>query len=97
MKKLNELIERVGMDRVAHFFGVLMVAFIVAAVFAKVDKGYCPAVYGVEGAIGGLLVAIAKEAVDFCSPNGSGKFDGGDLLAGAIGCAVSFGLAVMLL
>ncbi len=30
MKKLNEFIEKVGMDKVAHFFGIALVASLVA-------------------------------------------------------------------
>ena len=39
MKKLNEFIEKVGMDKVVHFFGIALVALIVSLVFTKANPG----------------------------------------------------------
>ncbi len=95
MKKLYELVEqKLGMDKVAHFLGIALVAVVVSLLFAKVDAGDSPWVYAAEGAFAGVLVAIGKEVFDFC--NGR-VFDVKDILAGVVGAAVSFiGVGVLL-
>ncbi len=97
MRKLNEMIERVGMDRVAHFIGILTVTFLTALVFAKVDPGYAAEVYAAEGAIGGVLVAIAKEAADYFDSTDDDAFDLIDLAAGVLGACLGFVLMWWLL
>ena len=42
MKKLNEFIEKVGMDKVAHFFGIALVALIVSLVFTRPTQASHP-------------------------------------------------------
>lgn len=56
MKKLNEFIEKVGMDKVAHFFGIALVALIVSLVFTKANPGEPAATYAACGFIGGVIV-----------------------------------------
>lgn len=82
------------MDKVAHFFGVAVVAVMISLIFSKLDMGYSSWVYAAEGALAGVLVAIGKEVFDFF--NGR-KFDVKNILAGVIGCVVAFlGVGVLL-
>ena len=95
MKELYKLIEeKIGMDKVAHFFGIAFIAVIVALVFAKANPGLISWCYGAMGAIGGCVGAVAKETFDFL--NGR-KFDGKDIVAGVIGCAVALVLVGIML
>ena len=88
MKKLYELIEgKIGMDKVAHFFGVALVAAIVSLLFYKVDAGDSSWVYAFEGLFAGAVVALGKEVFDFL--NGR-EFSTKDILAGLIGAVVVF-------
>ena len=97
MKKLRELIEKVGMDKVAHFFGIAFVALVVALIFAKTDPGYPSATYAACGFIGGMIVAIAKEGVDFFSGTSFENFSLSDIAAGAVGAFLSFLVALVLI
>lgn len=97
MKKLKEFIDKVGMDKVAHFFGVAFVALIVSLVFAKVNPGYHPAAYAACGFVGGVIVAIAKETLDFFSGNDFENFDLMDIAYSVLGAFVSFLVALALL
>jgi hypothetical protein len=90
---MKELIEKNGMDKVAHFFGIGVISLIVSLIFAKFDTGYPAIIYAVEGLIAGGLVAVAKEAWDFCN---GGEFDTKDIIAGLIGSAIAF-IAILLL
>lgn len=88
MKKIYGFIEqKLGMDKVAHFFGVAVVAVMISLIFNKLDMGFSSWVYAGEGLFAGVLVAIGKEVFDFF--NGR-KFDVKDILAGVIGCVVAF-------
>ena len=98
MKKIYDFIENtVGIDKVAHFFGVAFVAIIVSLVFAKVNPGYHPATYAACGFVGGGIVAIAKEALDFFSGNDFENFDLMDIAYSVLGAFVSFLVALALL
>ncbi len=97
MKKLNEFIEKVGMDKVAHFFGIAFVALVVALVFTKTDPGYPSATYAACGFIGGMIVAIGKEAVDFFTGTSFENFSLSDIAAGAVGAFLSFLVALALI
>lgn len=95
MKKLYELIENVvGMDKVAHFFGVAFIAAFVSLMFHGVDVGDTSWVYAFEGLVAGVVVAVAKEVFDFCNNR---SFDVKDIVAGVFGAAVSFFLVGVLL
>lgn len=74
------------MDKVAHFFGVAFVALVVALIFVNVNTGYDGWTYGAAGCIGGIVVALAKETVDFCNNR---SFDMGDVAAGVLGAIVA--------
>lgn len=95
MKKLNDFIEKVGMDKVAHFFGIALVALIVSLVFTKANPGEPAATYAACGFIGGVIVAIAKEAVDFFSGNQFETFSLSDIAAGATGAFVASLVALL--
>lgn len=97
MKKLNEFIEKVGMDKVAHFFGIAFVALVVALIFAKTDPGYPSATYAACGFIGGMIVALGKEAVDFFTGTSFENFSLSDIAAGAVGAFLSFLVALALI
>ena len=95
MKKLYELIEqKVGMDKVAHFFGVALIAAFVSLLFHGVDAGDTSWTYACEGLMAGVVVAVAKEVFDFCNNR---SFDVKDILAGVFGAAVAFLIVGVLL
>lgn len=95
MKELYSLIEeKIGMDKVAHFFGIAFIAIVAALVFTKTTPGLIVWCYAAMGAISGCVVAVAKEVVDFL--NGR-KFDGKDIIAGVIGSAVALVFVGLLL
>lgn len=96
MKKLNDFIEKVGMDKVAHFFGIAFVALIVALIFTKANPGEPSATYAACGFIGGMIVAFAKEGVDFFSGNSFENFSWSDIGAGFVGALVAFVVALAL-
>ena len=91
MKKLNDFIEKVGMDKVAHFFGIAFVALIVSLVFTKVNPGEPSATYAACGFIGGFIAAVAKEYADYRTGT---SFDLADLASGVVGAFVSFLIAL---
>lgn len=95
MKRLYDLIENVfGMDKVAHFFGVMVFAVLISLVFSKLDAGDTSWVYASEGAFAGIMLAIGKEVFDFFNNR---PFDGKDILAGVVGCVVAFlGIGLLL-
>lgn len=94
MKKLYDLVEsKIGMDKVAHFFGIAMVAMLVSLLFTKVNVGESSWVYAAVGLLAGFFVAVLKEVVDFFNNR---PFDVKDILAGVVGGVVSF-LAVGIL
>lgn len=97
MKKLNDFIEKVGMDKVAHFFGIAFVALIVSLVFTKANPGEPSATYAACGFIGGVIVAIAKEGLDFFSGNSFENFSLSDIAAGVVGAFVAFLVALALI
>ncbi len=96
MKRLNDFIEKVGMDKVAHFFGVAFVALVISLVFTKTNPGEPSATYAACGFIGGVIIALAKEALDFFTGNDFENFDLSDLAASVIGAFASFLLALAL-
>lgn len=88
MKKLYDLVEKkLGMDKVAHFFGVMVFAVLISLVFSKLDAGDTSWVYAAEGAFAGIMLAIGKEVFDFFNDR---PFDVKDILAGVVGCVVAF-------
>lgn len=94
MKKLYDLVEsKIGMDKVAHFFGIAMVAMLVSLLFTKVNAGESSWVYAAVGLLAGFFVAVLKEVVDFFNNR---PFDVKDILAGVVGGVMSF-LAVGIL
>lgn len=97
MKKLNELIEKVGMDKVAHLFGIAFVALVISLVFTKTNPGEPSATYAACGFIGGMIVAVAKEAVDFFTGTSFENFSLSDIAAGAVGAFVAFLVALALI
>lgn len=97
MKKLNELIEKVGMDKVAHLFGIAFVALVISLVFTKANPGEPSATYAACGFIGGMIVAVAKEAVDFFTGTSFENFSLSDIAAGAVGASVAFLVALALI
>lgn len=88
MKQIYQFIEQtLGMDKVAHFFGVALCAVIVSLLFFKFDPGDSSVVYGFEGFLAGIIIAIAKEIFDVFNNR---TFDFGDVWAGVTGASVSF-------
>lgn len=95
MNNLYYFIEKIlGMDKVAHFFGIAYISLFISLLFAHINAGYTPLVYATEGAIAGVIVAITKEVFDFMNNR---KADMGDFIAGAVGSVMSFFIAGILL
>ena len=95
MKKIYDFIEqKLGMDKVAHFFGIAVFSLVISLIFSKVDAGDSSWVYAAEGAFAGIMLAIGKEVFDFFNNR---AFDVKDILAGVVGCVVAFlGVGVLL-
>ncbi len=88
MKELYNLIEnKIGMDKVAHFFGVGFIAFIVALIFTKTNPNETSWVHAFIGFFAGGVVAVVKEAIDFCYGRIPDKID---ILAGLLGATIAF-------
>lgn len=88
MKQIYQFIEQtLGMDKVAHFFGVAFLAAFVSLLFFKFDPGDSSVIYGFEGFLAGIIIAIGKEVFDVFNNR---TFDFGDVWAGVTGAAVSF-------
>jgi VanZ family protein len=87
MKELYNLIEnKIGIDKVAHFLGIALIAVAMALVFAKTTPDLVSWCYGAMGAVAGAVVAVLKEVFDFFNNR---KFDTKDILAGIAGCVVA--------
>lgn len=88
MKQIYDFVEKkVGMDKVAHLFGIAYIATITSMLFAKIDVGYISWVYAAEGALAGIVLIVGKEVFDFFNDR---PFDTNDILAGATGCVAAF-------
>ncbi len=87
MNKIKELINKIGMDKMVHFFAVAYTSIVLSLVIAKCNPGYPSATYAAWGFIGGFAVAIAKEYADYRTGT---SFDLADLAAGVVGAFVSF-------
>lgn len=88
MKELYSLIEeKIGMDKVAHFFGIAFIAIVVAMVFAETTPDNVSWAYAFMGFIAGAVVALFKEVFDYLCGR---SFDGMDIIAGIAGGAVAF-------
>lgn len=94
MKSIRKFIEKVGMDKVAHFLACVLVTLVVAIVFEKTTVGLSSFAYAFMGAFAAIVVGIIKEVVDFLSGE---RFDTHDLLADIIGAVAGFILAAVLI
>lgn len=95
MKELYKLIEeKIGMDKVAHFFGIAFIVVVVAMLFMKINQGYSTWINSFIGFFVGCVVAVFKEVFDFFN----GRMpDKGDILAGVLGGVIAFLCAGVLL
>jgi VanZ family protein len=91
MNKIKELINKIGMDKMVHFFAVAYIALVIALVIATCNPGYPSATYAAWGFIGGFVSAVAKEYADYRTGT---CFDLADLAAGVVGAFVSFLIAL---
>lgn len=91
MNKIKVLINKIGMDKMVHFFAVAYIALVIALVIAQCNPGYPSATYAAWGFIGGFVSAVAKEYADYRTGT---SFDIADLAAGVIGAFVSFLIAL---
>lgn len=95
MRELYKLIEeKIGMDKVAHFFGIAFIAIVVAMIFTKTNPDETSWVHAFIGFFAGAVIAVFKEVFDFCNGRMPDKID---ILAGVIGGAVAFLCAGILL
>lgn len=94
MKSIRKFIEKVGIDKVAHFLACVLVTLIVAIIFEKTTAGLPSVSYAFMGAFASIVAGVIKEAVDFLSGE---EFDTHDLLADLIGAVFGFFLAAVLL
>lgn len=94
MKRLYDFVEKVvGMDKVAHFFGVAFVALVVALVYEKVAPCHSALTYAAWAFVFGVCLGFGKETVD--AMNGR-RYDLGDVAASAVGAFVAFVAALAL-
>ena len=94
MKSIRKFIEKVGIDKVAHFLACMLIVFVVGLVFAKTTEGTSPCANAFMGMFAAILFGIFKEVVDFLSGE---SFDPDDLIADTIGAVFGFILAALLL
>jgi uncharacterized membrane protein YuzA (DUF378 family) len=90
MEKLDKFFSKVGIDKVCHFLAGILVCFMVALLFAKVNSGYSDVTYAATGLCGAVLVGIAKEGLDFFDSHEDCAFSFTDLFATVIGGALGF-------
>ena len=94
MKCYRQFIEKVGMDKVAHFFGVAFLAVFISLFMYRADGSNTSWVYAFEGLFAGIIIAVAKELFDMFD---GGEFDIKDIWAGLAGAVVAFFTIAMLL
>ena len=94
MKSIRKFIEKVGMDKVAHFLACVLVTLVVAIVFEKTTAGLSSLAYAFMGAFAAIVAGVIKEVADFLSGE---RFDMQDLIADATGAVAGFVLAAVLL
>lgn len=88
METLYDFVEnKLGMDKVAHFLGIALVALVASLVSSRVETVGISWTYALVGFMVGAAVAVMKEVFDFF--NGR-TFDVKDILAGIAGALVSF-------
>ena len=64
MKWLTKLIEKVGMDKVAHFFGGATLALTITLILCFIGTTKSAASYSVIGVNAALIIGVAKELLD---------------------------------
>ena len=64
MKWLTKLIEKVGMDKVAHFFGGATIALAITLILCFIGTTESAASYSVIGVNAALIIGVAKELLD---------------------------------
>ena len=64
MKWLTKLIEKVGMDKVAHFFGGATIALVITLILCFIGTTKSAASYSVIGVNAALIIGVAKELLD---------------------------------
>ena len=94
MKCYRQFIEKVGMDKVAHFFGVAFLAVFISLFMYRADGSNTSWVYAFDGLFAGIIIAVAKELFDMFD---GGEFDIKDIWAGLIGAVVAFFTIALLL
>ena len=94
MKSIRKIIEKVGMDKVAHFLACVLVTLVVAIVFEKTTAGLSSLAYAFMGAFAAIVAGVIKEAADLLSGE---RFDLHDLIADVIGAVTGFILAAVLI
>ena len=88
MKELYKLIEeKIGMDKVAHFFGIAFIVIVVALVFTKTTPDNISWAYAFMGFIAGSVIALFKEVFDYLCGR---SFDNKDIVAGLVGGLIAF-------
>lgn len=64
MKWLTKLIEKVGMDKVAHFFGGATLSLTVTLILCFIGTAKCATSYSIIGVNAALIIGVAKELLD---------------------------------
>lgn len=64
MKWLTKLIEKVGMDKVAHFFGGATIALAITLILCFIGTTESAVSYSVIGVNVALIIGVAKELLD---------------------------------
>lgn len=82
----DSLISSIGMDKVAHFFGICSFTFFFALLYKQCHMDAHSWECALGGSVIGIIIAFGKEIADVCV----GKyFDFIDLLAGILGTTLA--------
>ena len=87
MNWFDKIVAKIGLDKIAHMFGIAYIATIMALVFWKITPDFSSWVYAVCGFAFVVFVIVLKELLDFfCNK----PFDTHDVAWGMVGNLFSF-------
>lgn len=87
MNWFDKIVSKIGLDKIAHMFGIAFVCVIMALIFWKTTPELISWAYAFIGFFCGFVVAIFKEVFDFTSDK---PFDMKDIGWGMIGNFIAF-------
>lgn len=87
MKKIYNLIDKIGMDKFAHKYAIQSLSMIASLISFKIDPSLAPVIHSTVGLLSGMAISVLKEVVDYMCGRG---FDTKDLKWDSIGAVESF-------